>query len=54
MQILHGEVVKMIEQYRREHGEPPESMMAIYEWEHTKQIDNAAEVKAMQAMYKEN
>ena len=53
MQILHGEVVKLIEQYRKEHGEPPANMIAIYEWEHTKQIDNAAEVKAMQTMYKE-
>ena len=51
--MLHTEVVKIIEQYRREHGNPPESMQAVYDYLHEKQIEHAAEIKAMQAMYKE-
>ena len=51
--MLHGEVVKLIEQHRREKGEPPAEMLAVYNYLHEKQIDKAADVKAMQNMYKE-
>ena len=53
MNILHGEVVKLIEEYREEHGAPPESMQAVYDYMHEKQIDEEREIKAMLAMYKE-
>lgn len=53
MNMLHGEVAKIIEQYRKTNGEPPASMLAVYNYLHEKQIDKAAEIKAMQAMYKE-
>ena len=49
--ILHGEVVKMIEKYRAEQGEPPEGMMAIYEYLHEKHIDRAADIKRLQEIY---
>lgn len=49
---LHAQVVRMIAEYRKEHGEPPTAMQAIYDWEHEKAISNAKEVKAAQAMYK--
>ena len=52
MNTLHGEVSRIIEEYRQKSGEPPKEMMAVYEYLHKKQIDHAAEVKAMQAMYK--
>lgn len=52
MALLHNEVVDIIEEYRKEKGEPPEPMMAVYEYLHKKQIDGGAEVKAMQTMYK--
>ena len=49
--ILHGEVVKMIEKYRAEQGEPSEGMMAIYEYLHEKHIDRAADIKRLQEIY---
>ena len=52
MNMLHAEVVLIIETYRKEKGEPPESMLAVYDYLHSKSIDKAAEVKALQAMYK--
>jgi ferritin len=53
MQRLHKEVARIIEEYRKEKGEPPAGMQAIYDHEHRKQIEAAAKVKAMQALYKE-
>lgn len=49
---LHAEVVKIIEQYRKEHGEPPTAMMAVYEYEHRKMIDKMAEARRYQDIYK--
>lgn len=50
---LHNIVVQIIEQYRKENGEPPAPMMAVYDYLHKRHIDNASAVRAMQAMYKE-
>ena len=52
MTILHDQVATIIEQYRRETGDPPADMLAVYEYLHKKQIEKAGEVKAMQALYK--
>ena len=49
---LHTEVVKMIESYRRDHGEPPAAMMAVYEHVHKKHIDKMAEARRYQELYK--
>lgn len=49
---LHGEVVRLIEKYRAEKGEPPASMLAIYDYLHKKHIDKVAEIKRYQDMYK--
>lgn len=50
--MLHGEVEKLIAQHRREHGEPPAAMMAVYEYMHERHINEANEVKMYQAQYR--
>jgi hypothetical protein len=49
---LHDEVKKLIEKHRREHGEPPAPMMAVYDYLHQKHIDKAAHIKVLQAEYR--
>ena len=53
MNTLHDGVVGIIKEYREEHGEPPEAMQAVYDYLHEKEIEEASEVKALQALYKE-
>ena len=50
---FHNDVVRMIEVYRKEHGEPPPPMQAIYDREHKKHIKASAEVKVLQNLFKE-
>ena len=47
----HDAVVTLIENYRKEKGEPPESMMAVYSYLHERQITKAAMVKNLQDMF---
>lgn len=51
--MLHEQVVKIIEQYRREHGDPPAAMMAVYNHHHKKSVEKMAEAKRYQEIYKE-
>ena len=51
MTILHNEVVKLIEEHRRDNGEPPVGMLAIYNHLHEKHIEEAVDVRRMQDMY---
>ena len=53
MALLHEQVVKIIDTYRKEKGEPPPEMMAVYNYLHKKQIEDAAAVRAKQLLYKE-
>lgn len=51
--ILHDQVVKIIQEYRKEHGEPPVAMQAVYDYVHERNINHAAKIKAMQSQYRE-
>ena len=53
MGLLHGQVVAIINDYRKDHGEPPEAMKMLYNILHKKHIESAASVKGMLALYKE-
>ena len=52
MNILHKDVVRHIEAYKRQKGEPPEGMKALYEYLHKQAIGDAEEVGVLQGMYK--
>lgn len=48
--MLHNHVEKIIKDYRSKNGEPPAGMMAVYDWEHEKMIDNLAKVRVLQEL----
>lgn len=52
MSMLHDQVTRIITDYRNTKGEPPESMLAVYNYLHERHIDDASRVKAKQALYK--
>ena len=47
----HDAVVALIEAYRKEKGDPPEPMMAIYNYMHERQIGQAAAIKNLQDQF---
>ena len=51
--MLHEEVVKLIRTHREKHGEPPAAMMAIYEWEHNRQIERTQKIKILQNQFRD-
>ena len=51
MSILHTEIVKLIEMYRKLKGDPPADMMAIYEYLHEEAINKEKEVRILHEIY---
>ena len=51
IKLEHEAVVALIEGVKKEKGEPPASMMAIYDYMHERQINKAAAIRALQEMY---
>ena len=52
MYALHKNVVRLIEAHRREKGEPPADMMAVYEYLHKRAIEKAEAVGVLHGMYR--
>lgn len=52
MNVLHSQVVSIIEDYRKKNGDPPPDMLRLYDILHKKHIENAASVKGMLSLYK--
>lgn len=52
MNALHGQVVAIIDEYKKKNGDPPEAMKMLYDIFHDKHIANTAAVKGMLSLYK--
>ena len=52
MNMLHTEVVKLIEAHRKTHGDPPEAMMAVYDYVHKRNIEKMGEARNYQDVYR--
>lgn len=50
--VLHNEIVKLIENHRDRHGEPPAAMQAVYDYLHERHIEDMADARRYQEMYK--
>lgn len=53
-ELLHGQVVAFIAEYKKNKGEPPKEMQFVYDYIHNKYMDWAAKIKVKQNMYKSN
>lgn len=52
MQSLHDQVVRLIENYQKEHGEVPPDMKVLYDYLHARQIEWAMKIEFKQKNYK--
>ena len=52
MEKIHEEVTELIEEYRKEKGEPPKEMMVLYEYLHENHIRQATQIRIKQGIYK--
>ena len=50
--MLHERMTAVIEEHRRQSGEPPKTMLAIWEYEHEKLVKEFAEAKYLIEEYK--
>lgn len=52
MSLLHDQVTRIIAAYRKEKGDPPAAMQALYDYVHEEEIENVKEIKILLDMYK--
>lgn len=52
MEMLHNQVVRLINEYKAKKGDPPKEMLAIYDYVHEEQIEDVQEVRILLNMYK--
>jgi hypothetical protein len=52
VKALHEEATRIIEEYRKQVGDPPADMLAIYNFMHDKQIDKASKIHQMIAEFR--
>ena len=50
-QLLHAEVVKVIDDYRAVHGDPPPVMQQLYDYYHEQSMAAMDEARNIQQMY---
>lgn len=50
--FLHDNAVRLIEEQKKSGVQVPASMQAVWDWEHSKQVDIAARVKSLLAVYR--
>ncbi len=50
--LLHDQVVAIITEYRKTHGDPPEKMQGIYDYLHKKHMEKANAIKVRQELFK--
>jgi ferritin len=50
--MLHEQAERIIATHRKEHGEPPAAMKAVYDYLHARMIDKAHEIEMLQAKMK--
>lgn len=51
IKVQHDAVATIISEYRKEKGDPPAPMMAIYDYMHERHINKAAAIRSLQDMY---
>lgn len=49
---FHEQVTRIITNYRKEKGDPPAAMQALYDYIHEEEIENVREVRVLMEMYK--
>lgn len=53
MEMLHRQVARLISTYRKEHGEPPAPMQAVYDYVHKREIEKANKVHLLHQQYRQ-